>query len=91
MSAYRHHLWSLVQRPQQAGVTTIYQVTDRLHRGRAVRVPASEIASTVSAWLAELDAQSPLVEDLARAVSSENWPATHSISEHLAVEVAVAA
>ena len=40
---------------------------DRLHNGRTVQVPGHEIAPIVSAWLAELGAQSPLVEDLARA------------------------
>jgi hypothetical protein len=48
-------------------VETMYCVTDRLHSGRTVRVPGPEIAPTVSAWLAELGAHSPLVEDLARA------------------------
>ena len=47
---------------------TIYRVTDRLHEGRTVEVPCHQIVTTVSAWLAELGAHSPLVEDLARAV-----------------------
>lgn len=40
----------------------IYRITDRLHEGRTVHVPAHEIATTVSAWLAELGAHSPLVD-----------------------------
>jgi hypothetical protein len=55
--------------------TAIYRVSDRLHEGRTVRVPAHEIATTVSAWLAELGARSPLVDDLARAVNAGDWPA----------------
>jgi hypothetical protein len=66
---------------------TIYQVTDRLHRGRMVRVPGDEIAQTVSGWLAELGTHSPLVEDLARAARAGNWPVAHAISEHLSVDV----
>ena len=46
--------------------TTMYCVTDRLHDGRAVQVPGHQIAPLVSAWLAELGADSPLVQDLAR-------------------------
>jgi len=93
MVAYRQRSWPRFrhQRTQQAGATVIYQVTDRLHKGRAVNVPASEVAATVSAWLAELGAHSPLVEDLARAVSSADWATAHAISEHLAIDVTVAA
>jgi hypothetical protein len=68
-----------------------YQVTDRLHAGRTVRVSADGIVSTVSAWLAELGASSPLVEDLARTVRASNWTAAHAIAECLSVDVAVAA
>jgi hypothetical protein len=71
--------------------TTVYQITDRLHDGRTARVPGHQISATVSAWLAELDAQSPLVDDLSRAVNAGDWPATHAISEHLSVDIAVAA
>jgi hypothetical protein len=70
----------------------IYQVSDRLCRGRTVQVCGDEIAATVSAWLAELGAaHSPLVEDLARAVREGNWPAAHGISEYLSVDVSVSA
>ena len=64
-------------------------MTDRLHDGRTVHVPAGEIAAIVSAWLAELGTHS-LVEDLARAVRSADWPTAHAISEDLAVDVTVA-
>jgi len=40
--------------------------------------------------LAELGATSPLVEDLAAAVSAADWPKTRALSEFLSVEVAVA-
>jgi hypothetical protein len=54
-------------------------------------VSGNEIAATVSAWLAEFGANSPLVEDLARAVRSGDWSAVHAIGEYLAVDVTTAA
>ncbi len=69
----------------------IYRVTHCLREGRAVTVPAHEIAATVSAWLAEFDADSPLVDELARAVRTGDWPAVHAIGEYLSVDVTVAA
>ena len=69
----------------------MYRVTDRLHEGRTFHVPAHEIASTVSAWLAELGAHSPLVDDLARAVHAGDWPAALGIGDYLSVDVTVAA
>ena len=64
---------------------------DRLHHGRTVRVSADGIVCTVSAWLAELGAHSPLVEDLARTVRDGNWTAAYAIADLLSVDVAVAA
>ena len=88
------HPWSL-WRYLHAGAavpsTTLYQVTDRLHEERTVRVPVNAIGPTVSAWLAELGANSPMVEDLARAVRNGDWPAAFAVGEHLSVHVAVAA
>jgi hypothetical protein len=69
----------------------MYRVSDRLHAGRTVHVPAHQIASTVSAWLAELGAQSPLVDDLARAVRAGDWPAALGLGDYLSVDVTVAA
>jgi hypothetical protein len=69
----------------------IYRVTDRLHEGRTAHVPAHEIAATVSAWLAELGANSPLVDDLARAVHAGDWPAVLGIGDYLSVDVTGAA
>jgi hypothetical protein len=71
--------------------TTTYDIVDRLHARRAARVPGNRIAATVSAWLAELDVQSPMVEDLARAANAGNWPAAHAISDWLSIDVTVAA
>lgn len=68
-----------------------YQLTDRLHDGRTARVSADGIASTVSAWLAELGARSPVVDDLALAVRGGDWVTAHAIAERLSVDVAVAA
>lgn len=92
MIAHMQQIWPRFrhERPQQAEATTIYQVTDRLHEGRAVNVAASEVAATMSAWLAELGAHSPLVEDLARAVSSADWPTAHAIGGQLPIDVTVA-
>ena len=54
-------------------------------------MPGHQIATTVSAWLAELGAHSPLAEDLARAVHAGDWPAARAIGEYLSVDVIVAA
>ena len=70
---------------------TIYELHDRLHAERTVYIPADEIAATISAWLAELGAHSPLVEDFARAVRAGDWPAADGIAGYLSVEVTVAA
>jgi hypothetical protein len=70
---------------------TTYEIVDRLHARRAVRVPADRIASTISAWLAELGADSPLAEALASAALTGDWPAVHAIGEALSVDVVVAA
>ncbi|WP_110314739.1 hypothetical protein [Mycolicibacterium moriokaense] len=70
--------------------SAIYRVTDRRHQ-RSVHVPAHEIATTVSAWLAELGANSPLVDDLARAIHAGDWPAALDIGDYLSVDVTVAA
>jgi hypothetical protein len=44
-----------------------------------------------SAWLAELGADSPLVEDLARAVRTGDWPAARAIGEYVSIDVTTAA
>jgi hypothetical protein len=74
-----------------AQATTIYEVSDRLHEGRSVHVPCDQIATTISAWLIELGAHSPLVEDLARAIQAGDWPGAYAIGEYLSVDVAIAA
>jgi hypothetical protein len=85
MTSLRSHRKWITRTSNQA--VTIYQVTDQLGDGRTVRVPGDEIATTVSAWLAELGTHSPLVEDLARAARAGDWPAAHAIGEHLSVNV----
>ncbi|BBZ45399.1 hypothetical protein [Mycobacterium parmense] len=72
---------------RHAPVTAMYRVTDRLHGGRTVVVPGSQIASTVSAWLAELGAHSPLVDDLARAACVGDWAAARVVADQLSVDV----
>lgn len=76
--------------PRKVQSATIYQVTDRSHDGRTARVPGDEITSTVSGWWSELGTQSPLADELARAVRIGDWPAAYAIGEHLSVEIAVA-
>ena len=82
-------LTCLVQRRHLAGTT--YQLTDCLRDVRTARMSAQGIVSTVSAWLAELGAQSPLVEDLARTVRDGDWTAAYAIADLLSIDVAVAA
>lgn len=72
------------------GSPALYRVTDVLHDGRAVDVPAREIASTVAGWLAELGVRSPLVEQLERAVSAGDWTTAYAIGQHLSVKVSFA-
>ncbi|MEB3981564.1 hypothetical protein OQ968_09835 [Mycobacterium sp. 663a-19] len=76
--------------PHRKPATTIYQLTDRLHDGHTARVPAHQITATVSTWLDELGAHSPLVDDLERAVRGGDWPTAYAISERLSVDIAVA-
>jgi hypothetical protein len=75
---------------QAAAAPAIYQIASRLHEQRTVRVAGDAIAPTVSAWLAEFGVQSPMAEDLARAVRGGDWPAVYAIGEHLSVDVTVA-
>jgi hypothetical protein len=72
-------------------VETMYCVTYRLHNRRTVQVPGHEIAPIVSAWLAEVGAHSPLVEDLARAACVGDWAAACAVDNQLSVDVSVAA
>jgi len=85
------HLSLRWQRRQSAAPSTMYRVTDRLHGGRTVRVPGHAIAPMVSAWLAELGAHSPLVDELARAACVGDWAAAHAVGDQLSVEVTIAA
>lgn len=88
------HSWSLwrhLHAGDAGSPTTLYEVTDRLHEERTVRVPFNAIGPTVSGWLAELGANSPMVEDLARAVRNGDWPAAYAVGEHLSVHVALSA
>jgi len=66
-----------------------YYVSDRLHGGRTVAVPGREIATIVSAWLAELGARSPLVKELAHAACVGDWTIACAIGDQLSVDVAV--
>src|SRR5690242_18716278 len=58
---------------------TMYQLTDRLHDGHVAQVAGNEIAVTLSSWLADLGASSPLVNELARAVQQRDWPSAYAI------------
>ena len=85
-----NHLPSRWQRRQSAPPRTMYWVTDRLHGGRAVRVPGAAIAPLVSASLAELGAHSPLVDDLARAARRGDWAVAYAVGDQLSVDVTIA-
>jgi hypothetical protein len=74
-----------------AQTSPTYRVTQCLRDGHTAEVSGSEIAITVSTWLAELDADSPLVEDLAYAVRAGDWPTIRAIGDYLSVDVTVAA
>jgi hypothetical protein len=76
--------------PHTRRMETLYRVTDRLHNGRTVQVPGRDIAAVVGVWLAELDAHSPLVEDLARAARGGDWTAAYAIGDLLSIDVTVA-
>lgn len=87
-------IWGVLNKashPREQEAMTIYQVTDRLHRGRTVCVSGNRIVATVSAWLAELGVESPLVDELARAMRAGNWPAAHDIADYLSLEIAFVA
>ncbi len=79
----RHHRRAMAS-------ATLYCVTDRLHGGRTVCVPGHQIAPIVSAWLAELGADSPLVDDLARAACVGDWAAAYAVGDQLSVDVTIA-
>ena len=70
---------------------TVYELIDCLHAGHRAYVSVDEIAATISSWLAELGVDSPLAEDLGRAVCAGDWPTAHHVANYLSVEVAVAA
>ena len=76
--------WAWLARDHTAGL----QLADRLDDGP---VSGDEISATVSAWVAQLGAGSPLVDDLSRAVSSRDWLATHTVGERLAFDISTAA
>ena len=87
-----NHLIPLVGRAYRPAPQALaYRVIDRLHDGRVARVSVDGIAATVSAWLAELGVSSPIVDDLAQAIRSGDWPAAHALADHLSIDVAVAA
>ena len=79
----------LVRHPHPASPT--YVLTDRLHRERTVCVTADEIIATVSRWLAGLDVQTPLVEELCRTIREGAWAEAHAIADTLSLDLTVAA
>ncbi|BBX00004.1 hypothetical protein BST36_19140 [Mycolicibacterium moriokaense] len=58
---------------------TIYRISHRLRGGL-----------TVAAWLADLGANSPLPDDLEKAVHAGDWPAARALGDYLSVDVTVA-
>lgn len=66
-------------------------VRDCLHADRAAQVPGDMIADVVASWLAEFDAVSPAVDELASAVCDGDWPTAHALAAQLSVEIEVEA
>ena len=75
----------------QHPAATTYEIVDQLHDRHAVGVTADRVAATVAGWLAELDVQTPLTDELARATQRGDWPATHTICDQLSIDLMVAA
>lgn len=88
LPAWRNRFLQWRQRARPiAAMPAIYQIADRLHGQRTAQVTCDAIATTVSAWLAELGVDSPMAEDLAHAVRMGDWAAVYAIGEHLSVHV----
>ncbi len=49
-----------------------------------------QIAATVSAWLAELGVETPLIDALESAAQQQDWPTVYALGERLSVDVMVA-
>jgi hypothetical protein len=49
------------------------------------------VADVVASWLAEFGAESPAVDELARAVCDGDWPSAHDLAARLSVEIEVEA
>ena len=65
---------------------------ERVHSSPSVELPdqfADGLVATLTAWLEELGAASPLVEALAEAVRGD-WPTAHALRDFLSVEVSLA-
>jgi hypothetical protein len=75
----------------QHPAATTYEIVDQLHDRHAVGVTADRVATTVAGWLAELDVQTPLTDELAHATQRGDWPATHTICDQLSIDLMVAA
>jgi len=75
----------------QHPAATTYEIVDQLHDRHAVGVTADRVAATVAGWLAELDVQSPLTDELARATQRGDWPTTHTICDQLSIDLMIAA
>lgn len=81
----------LTWHPRKSAHVVRYLLTDRLHEGRKVQVLADQLPCTVASWLAELGADSPLVDELAKAVFAGDWPKAHAVADRLSVHIAIAA
>ena len=75
----------------RSAAQSMYHVNDQLHSGREVCVAADKVADVVSSWLAELGAESPMVEQLSSALAAGQLAVAHDIAAYLSVDVAVAA
>ena len=89
-------VWVTISATKSAGVGNVSGRNTRTafvgwtYWATACAIQADHIAATVASWLAELDAWTPLVGLLGRAVHDDDWPAIHAIADYLSVEVQVA-
>lgn len=72
-------------------VSATYVLTDRLRQHHSVCGTADQITAALLTWLAQLDANSSLVEEFGRSIRDRDWTAVYAIADVLSVDVNEAA